>query len=265
MKRFIPILILIPSLAFGASATFRWDANTESDLAGYKLLAGDSPGGPYDIAELSHDIPLSSLSDPANPSFDMEIPTDRIYYFVMIAYDNEEPPLPSGYSNEVNSEAFVEPIIIPGPPAAPTGLTGELVLLPDTLLTDITVANGGTYEVVEGGLSEGSLVYGDRDFVFQAIPDAYRSLTYIRTLNDDKASSGDWLSFSLNGPTIVYVAHDDRIAPKPAWLANFVDTGDDLITSDATLSLYSMWFDAGMVVLGGNEGGGYSMYVVVTR
>ena len=91
--------------------------------------------------------------------------------------------------------------------------------------------------------------------------------TYIKTANDDKSSTGSsFLTFDINRDATVYVAHDDRINPKPSWMNDFVDTCDHLTFSDNsyTFSLYAQVFAAGSVTLGGNYGEvSSSMYTVV--
>jgi len=59
------------------------------------------------------------------------------------------------------------------------------------------------------------------------------------------------------------MTHDDRISPKPSWLASFTDTGDDLVGGGGTFSLYANTFSAGQISLGGNSGDSYSMYNVI--
>jgi len=61
------------------------------------------------------------------------------------------------------------------------------------------------------------------------------------------------------------VGHDIRITSKPAWLTNFTDTGENLVTSDTTLHLFAQSFPAGTLILGGNAGSGYSMYSVLVQ
>ncbi len=115
-------------------------------------------------------------------------------------------------------------------------------------------------------LDVGKDVYVDRAFTYTTVPAAYVGLDYLQTANNDKASTGAaFVTFDVSQDVTVYVAHDDRITTKPAWLSAFVDTGDNLVTSDTTLSLYALDFAAGTVTLGGNEGGGNSMYTVVVE
>jgi len=132
------------------------------------------------------------------------------------------------------------------------------------IVTNLTVSSGEIYEVVSEGLQEGALVYTDRTYTFTDVPDYLVGATYIKTANDDKASNGkDFLSFGVTQNVTIYVAHDDAIGDIPPWLLDFTDTGDQLVTPDTTLSIYTKDFPAGTIVLGGNEGGIYSMYVVI--
>jgi len=98
--------LLIASIC-SASVTLRWDANTETDLAGYKLYYKiDTPGSPYNGTGATEgnspiDIPLTTVGfDQVNPEFTVnELSVGSIYFLVLTAYDtaNNE----SGYSNEV--------------------------------------------------------------------------------------------------------------------------------------------------------------------
>ena len=71
--------------------TLAWDANTESNLAGYNVYVGRSPGGPYE---------LIGTNDADNIEFTWYDLLDNLdYYFVVTAFNDEE--LESGYSNEI--------------------------------------------------------------------------------------------------------------------------------------------------------------------
>jgi Big-like domain-containing protein len=140
-------------------------------------------------------------------------------------------------------------------------LNMELAISADTTLDlSAPLPNGYTWST----LNLGKKVYIDRGYIYKTIPTNYSGQNYIVTANNHKNSTGNaFLSFDVNVNVTVYVAHDIRIAPKPTWLGDWIDTGEALVTSDTTLSLFSKDFTAGTVTLGGNEGSGKSMYTVV--
>ncbi|MGB5055530.1 MAG: hypothetical protein WBO24_14150, partial [Nitrospirales bacterium] len=133
------------------------------------------------------------------------------------------------------------------------------------------VASGKSYVVTTSGLQAGGTVYIDRAYTFTTIPSLVQGATFIRTANDDKAATNTtFLSFTVNQPVSVYVAHGDRITSKPSWLSTFTDTGANLVTSDTTLSLFVRTFPAGTITLGGNissgnAGNDLSMYGVIIK
>ena len=112
---YIFILILLTYSYCMADITLIWDANTEDDLAGYKLYYKvDVSGEPYDGTNANEgtspiDIPLTTSGfDPENPEFTMTgLPNEYIYFIALTAYDTSDNE--SGYSNEVSSFYFTEP------------------------------------------------------------------------------------------------------------------------------------------------------------
>ncbi len=132
-------------------------------------------------------------------------------------------------------------------------------------ISNLSVASGQSYEIINIGLQNGTLVYIDRGYTFSSVPASLQGATYIKTANNDKASSGaSFLTFDVDQDVIVYVAHDDCITQKPSWLTNsFADTGLNLVTTDTTLSIFESSFLAGTVTLGDNEGDDNSMYSVI--
>ena len=109
MKKAILILaiLLLPVLCFaGTNVSFRWDANSEPDLAGYKLYRGMSSGGPY--------YHVKDISPSLTEITDMDVP-DGEWFWVLTAYDTEG--LESGYSDEQTT------ILDSTPPDPPQNLT----------------------------------------------------------------------------------------------------------------------------------------------
>ena len=103
------VFLFFQTLCFAADITLRWDANTETDLTGYKLYySTDYSGPPYDGTGVDQgpspvDLQLSNFSDPNNPEFTITgLDDDYIYFLVLTAYDTEGNE--SGYSNEVSTD-----------------------------------------------------------------------------------------------------------------------------------------------------------------
>lgn len=84
------ILLLAPGAAMAGNVSLQWDANTESDLAGYKVYYGTASGqyGTPITIGLTTTYTISNL--PAGT-----------YYFAVTAYNSSG--LESGFSNEVSA------------------------------------------------------------------------------------------------------------------------------------------------------------------
>jgi hypothetical protein len=95
MKKFLLtfLLLLLPLMAEATvvKLVFEWDANTESDLAGYRLFDSNQQGGPYtQVLQVGR---VTTCEDT------IEIDPGQTVYYVLRAFDtagNE-----SGNSNEV--------------------------------------------------------------------------------------------------------------------------------------------------------------------
>jgi hypothetical protein len=224
------------------SATLEWAANFEPDLAGYRIYHGTS-SGIYGLPQTVGKTTTYQYHDLA---------PNKTHYFTLTAFDasgNESLP-----SSEVSK-------YIPDSSASD--------LLPPSSLTisNLMVASGRSYVVPTSGLQAEGTVYIDRSYTFSTVPAGVQGAAYIQTANDDKAvTTANFLSFEVNQPVTVYVAHDTRITSKPSWLSTFTDTSKNLVTSDTTLRLFARDFSAGTITLGGNaSGGGFSMYAVIVQ
>ncbi|GAX59620.1 hypothetical protein SCALIN_C04_0108 [Candidatus Scalindua japonica] len=133
------------------------------------------------------------------------------------------------------------------------------------IISNLTVESGQDYEAIENGMLKGAMVYIDQDTTYVSVPTFLENATYIKTANNDKGENkATFLSFNVNQVVTVYVAHDDRITTKPSWLTSFIDTGDDIVTTDTTLSVFTKDYFGGTITLGGNKGQGRkSMYTVI--
>ena len=80
-----------------SNITLAWDANTEPDIAGYKIYAGrttgvyDAAGSPKDVGNVTSGF--------------FTINSNGFWFFSLTAYDTEG--LESGFSNEVSRSWFL--------------------------------------------------------------------------------------------------------------------------------------------------------------
>ena len=84
----------------GNTVTLAWDANTEPDLAGYKVYWGRSSGR-YD------NTPVPTVAPSANPTFTTPALPNGTWYFAVTAYSTAG--MESGYSNEVSKSIATAP------------------------------------------------------------------------------------------------------------------------------------------------------------
>ena len=119
---------LIPDVSAATQASFRWEANTEPDLAGYRIFHREQ-GQSYNYAD-----PIWEGTDTSCTIYDLD--ESKTYFFVARAFDNE------GYESENSLEASLEPgAIIDNPPTANAGPDqtvneGQAVLLNGSNSTD---------------------------------------------------------------------------------------------------------------------------------
>lgn len=107
MKKWLVQLLVLPFLfnmgapTYAEAVTLAWDANAESDLAGYKLYQGNAAGGPYTLVQTLGLVTTTQVSG---------LP-DGVRCWVLTAFDtfaNE-----SGYSNEVCMTVDTIPPVAP--------------------------------------------------------------------------------------------------------------------------------------------------------
>lgn len=100
--------------------------------------------------------------------------------------------------------------------------------------------------------------YGDRWYGIGSLSDELVGSDWIRPSCDSKFFTKKILvSFKVEKETIVYILYDDRLPNRPGWMAQWIDTGADLINTETiptTMSSYALKFPAGAEVkLGSND------------
>jgi hypothetical protein len=127
------VALLISVWARAEQVTLAWDANTEPDLAGYKVHYGTASGS-YTTSVDVHKVTTSSIG---------ALTAGQTYYFAVTAYNasgNE-----SGYSNQV-SYSVAAANGAPLTPATPTGASSALVNASVAFSTSASDPNGDSLE-----------------------------------------------------------------------------------------------------------------------
>lgn len=154
-KLFLLVLfvLLFTGQVIAGTITLEWDANTEPDLAGYKLyykIGSDTitNTAPYDGAGLIYngtaiDSPIDvGLLTPVNGKVRVtleNIQANQKYCFAVTAYDNESPSLESNYGNFACRTTDGKYLISPATPSG-RGISYLFFTLPD----------GTTFEYING-------------------------------------------------------------------------------------------------------------------
>jgi hypothetical protein len=109
-----------PSSAQAGELTFRWTANSEKDIAGYRLYYGDSPTPPYNGSFAAQgpspvQLPMTSLEDPQKPTVKLSgLPACHKLFFAVTAYNKKG--LESDFSNSVNRTVTATPMLVEAVP-----------------------------------------------------------------------------------------------------------------------------------------------------
>ncbi len=139
----MPAVALDAPMASAAQVDLAWDANTEADLAGYRVHWGETSGGYNQSAD----------AGPATAYTVTGLVEGRTYHFAVTAYDLAGNA--SGYSNEVSyavpgvpdigvRSGGVEIIAGDASPSAADGTDFGLAQLGGRVLRAFTIVNAGT-------------------------------------------------------------------------------------------------------------------------
>nr|WP_229261714.1 right-handed parallel beta-helix repeat-containing protein [Duganella margarita] len=148
---------------------------------------------------------------------------------------------------------------------------GAYVVQPDIInMTVSDTANAADW-AIKRNVQVGNALYGDRTLTITTLPSLYLGGDWIRTANDSKAYTGTTLvTFTVTRNSTVYIASDDRITTKPAWLAAWTATTDKLTETEGTVvrayTIYKKEFAANALVsLGAGGSTSYNNYAVIVK
>ena len=154
------------------------------------------------------------------------------------------------------------------PTVAPTTASAAKLLITDLVVNDkATAANWS----IASNFQIGDQQFGDRAYAIAKMPAAFAGSDWIRTAMDGKNYTSDPLvTFKVTADADVYVAFDDRVVTKPAWFNGWGDTGDDIVNSEPTPTVFSIFkksFPANATVTLGQNGQSKTcgQYMVIVR
>jgi hypothetical protein len=118
-------------------------------------------------------------------------------------------------------------------------------------------------------VKKGALVYIDRDYTMEEVPDSLEGVSFIATPCDMKRNGIQGVRFSLSRPSVVYVGYQSEGRTPPDWLAkNFEKTKLKIKVHQPAnrwakrkerrwhFDLYRFSCPAGLMALGPNSGEG---------
>jgi beta-galactosidase len=127
---------------------------------------------------------------------------------------------------------------------------------------------------VQTGAANGAKIYSDRDLAFADLPQELSGADWVQVPQADALYSAvDFMQLVIRGGTVVYVAHDARLAP-PNWLATqFRATDLTATVNGQPMKIFSHASrDEGSVTLGSNtedasvkEANAYIVFVNATK
>ncbi len=104
-------------------------------------------------------------------------------------------------------------------------------------------------------LSDGALIFGDRNVTFVNLPEELLGAEYILTACDAKNLTTNLLQFTAAADMTLYVAQDARVGTTPAWLSSWEKTNLTFqSSSDVHFTVYQIKLAAGEQITLGENG-----------
>ena len=117
----------------------------------------------------------------------------------------------------------------------------------------------------------GEEYYLDRSaYKLASLPDTLKDLMWIKTANDDKmAEEDEFLKIQITAESKIFIGYDSRVKRQnmPDWISGWTKEEGQIVDSRANkFDIYSQQFEAGEVILGGNEGAAENnMYLILVE
>lgn len=123
--------------------------------------------------------------------------------------------------------------------------------------------------VEQGNLQEGQPMYGEEEnILITRLSPEIKGADWIQTAYGSKNYIRENIAyFQVKADAEVWIAHNDKITDKPAWLSFYDKTREQLTNSRGeTFTFYKRGFHKGETIALGNNGSSiYSMYLVAIR
>ncbi|GAB3764190.1 pectinesterase [Microlunatus parietis] len=245
----------------------------EGDVGGFPELAEGTAPADADRDGMPDGWETARGLDPDDPA-DRNGDDNGNGYTNLEEYLNElaAPGFPAGYPLtpvDWDGDQFEPPVAPKEEPEPLAPLNGEVAR---SVVVNDGSANGAenaTDWSLESNLQVGDATHGDRGYRFTELPADLLGAEWIRSANDSRgAANEDLVRFHVARDTDVYLAHDARISPRPAWLTSqYEDTGTVIIDDQpVTYTVFKRHVTAGTrVVLGPNAGGSTMNYIAAFR
>ena len=134
----------------------------------------------------------------------------------------------------------------------------------------INSSRGNSYQLASNA-QVGDKSHLDREYRFSELPKEITGAFYVKTAMNDKniVDAEVLLSLTINKPSMVYVAFDQRYNERPTWLKSFTESNLSYSFADTRYKLYQKKIKGGSIDFGSNkpnnEAGNFGMYTVFVK